>query len=364
MVDGVGDFGLLAMKCAELQPPQHGGDPSELADKNGAQDMLDLATGINPWPWPFQSPPATCYTRLPYDCPVLQASAAAYYGVSPEHTLATAGSQAAIQTIPALVPPGRVLLPLHGYEEHRYRWQQAGHELVFFENYRSEFIAALIVEKKIRHLVLISPNNPSGVKISARDIRYWRSLLPTDGLLLVDQAFADAELDCDLRDLVGLPGLVILRSVGKFFGLPGLRLGFVLAPHEILSPLKDKLGPWPVSGSAQWLGMLALDDRSWQLDMRLRLQQASLRQAKILTEFLSSYIDRLMITPLFISMVMPPDRAKQLQRLCYAVGLSVRVYAYTDIAYMRWGLAGDEDELLRRLQSLAKLQIGYVEKGD
>jgi cobalamin biosynthetic protein CobC len=66
-------------------------------------------------------------------------------------------------------------------------------------------------------------------------------------------------------------GLIVLRSVGKFFGLAGLRLGFVAAPPALLAALQDWLGPWAVSGPAQQIGCAALRDTAWQTAMRTQL---------------------------------------------------------------------------------------------
>ena len=65
-----------------IVPPRHGGDPNELHYPEGMpRPLLNLATGINPWPWPVPALPSHCFTELPYENPQLQASAAAYYQV-------------------------------------------------------------------------------------------------------------------------------------------------------------------------------------------------------------------------------------------------------------------------------------------
>jgi cobalamin biosynthetic protein CobC len=93
----------------------------------------------------------------------------------------------------------------------------------------------------------------------------------------------------------GQPGLIVLRSVGKFFGLAGLRLGFVAAEASLLTALADLLGPWAVSGPAQQIGVDALRDTGWQHDARQRLA----RDGKRLRALLAAYEIEAAGTPLF-----------------------------------------------------------------
>ncbi len=57
--------------------------------------------------------------------------------------------------------------------------------------------------------------------------------------------------------------LILLRSFGKFFGLAGVRLGFVLGPREVVAQLRRMLGEWPVSAAAVAFGGAAYRDRNW-----------------------------------------------------------------------------------------------------
>jgi cobalamin biosynthesis protein CobC len=332
--------------------PRHGGDPRHMPASPPDLEMLDLATGVNPSAWPVPVPPMECYTKLPYFSDGLQQAAAQYYGVAAENLLATAGSQPVIQQLPFMASRGRVLLPSVGYEEHRYRWHLAGHDISLFDDYDRDRVARQIVTDGIKHLVLISPNNPSADQVGIAKLRFWHSLLPEDGLLVVDQAFADANPESDVSAMVGERGVVLLRSVGKFFGLPGLRLGFVIAEPSLLAILNKDLGPWTVSGAAQWIGERALADAGWQREMRLKLKRESEQQAALLTSTFAAYGVRCVRSALFITLIMPLVRAELLQTACYQLGLSVRVYRCGEVAYMRWGLAANIDELAERLGKL------------
>lgn len=80
-----------------------------------------------------------------------------------------------------------------------------------------------------------------------------------------------------------LPGLVVLRSVGKFFGMAGARAGFVCAHATLLEALREQLGPWTLAGPTRWAVQQALMDTHWQTQARARLYGASQRLAALLT---------------------------------------------------------------------------------
>ena len=80
------------------------------------------------------------------------------------------------------------------------------------------------------------------------------------------------------------PGLIVLRSIGKFFGLAGLRLGFVIAQQQLLAALADEIGPWGVTEAAQRIGTAALRDGAWQHAMRERLRHDGARLKRLLAE--------------------------------------------------------------------------------
>jgi len=81
-----------------------------------------------------------------------------------------------------------------------------------------------------------------------------------------------------------LPGLIILRSLGKFFGLAGARVGFAAAEMKILHFLRDYLGPWTLTGPSRDIAKQALIDKEWQKQTRVQLKQASLRLSNLLSQ--------------------------------------------------------------------------------
>jgi cobalamin biosynthetic protein CobC len=255
----------------------HGGRLREASARYGIplSDWLDLSTGINPDGWPVPDVPGPAWTRLPEDHDGLEEAAARYYGAT--DVLPVAGSQAAIQTLPLLRMPGRIGVPQIGYQEHARAWAGAGHTLVPLVDgaptgERGEGLGQLDV------LIVINPNNPTGRCWPVETLLEWHARLAArGGWLVVDEAFMDTTPEHSLAPYADRAGLVVLRSLGKFFGLAGARVGFVLGAADLREELRSRLGPWPLSGPARHIARLALSDAAWQMSTRAFLPEASAR---------------------------------------------------------------------------------------
>jgi len=192
--------------------------------------------------------------------------------------LAVAGSQAAIQALPQLRGHSRVGVPDPGYFEHAQAWWWAGHQVTLVPADRIEEVVP-----NLDVLVLIHPNNPTGIRFSLDRLLAWQAQLAArGGWLVVDEAFMDTTPETSLAPFCPRSGLVVLRSLGKFFGLAGVRVSFVFAPPPLLARLDDLLGPWAVNAPARWVATRALVDRNWQQGNRRRLAAAGDRLGALL----------------------------------------------------------------------------------
>ncbi len=243
-------------------------------------DWLDLSTGINPQGWPVPTLPAAVWQRLPESDDGLEAAAAAYYG-NP-NLLPVAGSQAAIQWLPALLPKAAVACIAPLYAEHPQAWQQAGHKVRYLQN--ATLPRALAAATP--YVLLCNPNNPTADR-HPHELVFdaARQLHKRGGWLIVDEAFVDATPELSVTPLAGTPeapNLIVLRSLGKFFGLAGVRVGFVFAAPELLRRMQEAMGPWTVSGPSREAARLALADTAWQAAARPQLQAAGERLHQLL----------------------------------------------------------------------------------
>jgi len=257
---------------------EHGGNLRDAARHHGHDDWIDLSTGINPHGYPAPTPSPGAWLRLPEPDPALLAAACAYYRAP--HLLPVAGTQAAIQALPRLRAPSRVAVSAPSYAEHAHHWGQHGHRLR--QVAYAELEAAVDVSDVV---VVVNPNNPTGEIIAPERLLDWATRLEArGGWLIVDEAFGDTAPALSVAMHAVQPGLIVLRSIGKFFGLAGLRLGFVAAHDSLLRDLADLLGPWTISGPAQEIALAALIDSAWQQGTSTSLRQSGERMTRLLLE--------------------------------------------------------------------------------
>ena len=260
---------------------EHGGHLREAAKQYNIplENWIDLSTGINPNGWPVPDIPATCWQRLPEDNDGLLNAAQLFYQNT--SLLPVAGSQAAIQTLPRLRTTSRVGVLNPAYAEHAANWQKAGHTVIEID---SSDIEANLLQLDV--LILINPNNPTGQSFTREQLLHWHNILQKrKGWLIIDEAFIDCSLENSLSAYPVQEGLIILRSIGKFFGLAGIRCGFVISPPELLNKLNEDLGPWTISHPTRYVATTALQDRLWQQQNRDSLPL----QAQRLHHLLSAY---------------------------------------------------------------------------
>lgn len=259
---------------------EHGGNLRDAAQRFGRarEDWLDLSTGLNPQAYPVPELARDIWQLLPEPNPDLVLAATSCYHAP--MILPVAGTQAAIQALPRLRPPSRVVVAAPSYAEHAHHWAQHGHTL---QQLRYTELDDAVDQCEV--LVVCNPNNPTGATIAPERLLGWAGkLAERGGWLVVDEAFCDVTPSLSVAPWSGQPGLIVLRSVGKFFGLAGLRLGFVAAHAELLKDLSNLLGPWCVSTAAQEIGLAALADTEWQMATRKRLSMSGLRLHQLLAE--------------------------------------------------------------------------------
>lgn len=247
----------------------HGGNLDQAIARFGhpAGDWIDLSTGINRQPYPVPALADHAWTALPTksDMAAVISAAAECYGTTAA-IAPVAGAQMAIQLIPRLGQAGnaRVLSPT--YNEHAAALRAAG--------WRVTDVPAIDDLAGADLAVVVNPNNPDGQQHPPKALL---DLAGRVGRIVVDESFADPLPDLSLAAKAGQPGLFLLRSFGKFYGLAGLRLGFVIGNDKDVAGIAEMSGPWPVSGAAIAIGRAALADRSWARQTTARLVSETAR---------------------------------------------------------------------------------------
>lgn len=319
--------------------PEHGGNLDEAIRRFGgdSHDWIDLSTGINRQPYPVGDLPPGCWNALPSQSAIqsLHRTAQKAYGTEAA-ILATNGAQGAIQWLPYLASRGRARILSPTYNEYVAVFSAAGWEAT--ETPDLDALAGADIA------VLANPNNPDGKRYEPNRLL---ALLPRVGRLIVDESFADALPELSLAPQVGQSNLLILRSFGKFFGLAGLRLGFVIGNETDIAALGAMAGPWPISGPAMAVGERALGDREWAKATTARLMRDSLRLDAAISRLGWTLVGG---TPLF-RLYETSDAARTQERLARAKIWS-RVFPHQK-RWLRLGLPGNETEWERLSTALA-----------
>ena len=151
--------------------------------------------------------------------------------------------------------------------------------------FRIEEVTNLVRKYRPRAIFICNPNNPTGKYLSREDIEGIMDA-GEDSLLILDEAYVTFITGSwNLADLLGRGNVVVLRSMTKDYGLPGLRLGYALAHPEVITSLRKVTPPWNVNIIAQKVGIAVLEKEAL-----LRQSLCQVREAK---EFLVGELSRL-----------------------------------------------------------------------
>lgn len=242
--------------------PFHGGRLDDAVKAYGGErsNWIDLSTGINPTAYPFDDVPSEVWQSLPDEAAqerLREAMRTAYGAPKSAPISLAAGSQPHIQTLPRLFKPQDVAVVGFTYQEHAACWAREGHAVFVTDGLESAEATARIV-------VVVNPNNPDGaVQKPNALLELSRRLAARGGALVVDEAFVETTPQLSLSGEAGRDGLIVLRSLGKFYGLAGARVGALLANESVVEQMDTLLGPWAVSGPALYVAAQALENKDW-----------------------------------------------------------------------------------------------------
>jgi len=259
--------------------PAHGGDIywASITFNRPQNEWLDLSTGISPWSWPVPDIPQHIYQQLPHNTNDLTSAASLYYQCSEQDIVILPGSQFAIETIPSLVPVGHIAMPYWGYSEHRLAWQRQGHHITFYRDINE--LLDLCSHGLVTYAVVINPNNPDTTTLTPDQLQQVETTLsktsPNNHLLVIDEAFIDTCSEQSFIPHRQSENTVILRSLGKYFGLAGLRIGFAITTGHWHQRLTNAVGLWLCSHPSLYIATRALTDHQWVSHQKRRIQQQS-----------------------------------------------------------------------------------------
>jgi cobalamin biosynthetic protein CobC len=298
---------------------------------------IDLSTGINPRSYPAPRATAAERNRLPdvRELARLEAIAAQAFGVEdPARVVAVGGTESALRLLPYVLGLSDAVIAGPTYGSHADAWKRAGASVQAVCD--AEIDAALTADAVA--LTVVNPNNPDGRVLSqARLQALCESIASAGGKLIVDEAFAEVTPEASVASRAGSPeaqSLVVLRSFGKFYGLAGVRLGFVVAGPVLAGKFRGMLGDWPVSADALVAGLAAYADTAWAEKTRERLRHDANRLDTLLRR---GGFEIAGGTSLY-RLARASDASARFTRLAEA-GVLVRPFAW-DSTLLRFGLPG------------------------
>ena len=207
-----------------------GGIDAAIVQYGGTRnDWIDLSTGINPIPYPLPSFQSDHWTQLPdraaFDA--FEAVARKFWQVPDNAEIIPAsGASAIIAMLPSVLKGATAVIPEPTYNEHRAAYVAHGWEMTDKGDVKT----------------IVHPNNPDGHLYSAAEL--------TAQTCVIDESFCDVCPEHSMMSHAIDDGHLIIKSFGKFWGLAGMRLGAVIAPKSLAPALRDRIGPWAVSGPA------------------------------------------------------------------------------------------------------------------
>lgn len=300
------------------------------------EPWIDLSTGVSPWPYPICGQTlAQSLQKLPEQVQIdaCRAAMADAFGCGFDNVLPVAGTELMINMLPDLLRMPLVVDPLT-YPDYRRAWDAAGLGVTL--------MSGNVSENHCR--VVCNPNNPDGRVITRTEL--LAAMESSGSWLVVDEAYGELQPEHSLTRDAGRENLIVLRSFGKFYGLPGLRLGAVLAPSAILELLRQRLGHWHVSSLSLEVGAQAYRDRRWQQEHRSRLRETA---AAVVEELRALGIQLQGYTDLFFLLSIP--NAHALWDHLMKAGIYTRHFAEHP-SLLRIGLPADAHQHQRLFSAL------------
>lgn len=249
----------------------HGGDILSMAKRLGCavSDLIDLSSNLTP----LGLPPGlreALVAKLPEISFLPESGSetlvhlfAGKYGCSPQQVLAGNGTTEFIYAVPESVQSRRALIIAPTYGDYQAASEWAGLEVDFFnleadEDFALDFnrLSARLTGGEL--VFLCNPNNPTGRVVASRALLDFILAHPASEFL-IDESYLPF---VDEPSLAGLPlpaNLFLLCSSSKIYGIPGLRLGFLVASEEKMARFAARRKPWGVNRMAQVAGEYLLE---------------------------------------------------------------------------------------------------------
>ncbi len=280
----------------------HGGNIRELADSLscGEDEIIDFSANINPLgfpPWLREevSRNISSLTRYPdrNQKNFIQA-VSNYHGINKKLILGGNGAGELIDLIPRAVNPDYVIIPVPSYTEYVRSCREFRIEEILLKAENSfqldtDTLSRRLLNKPGKKLVFIGqPNNPTGT-LTDSDLIISLAKKHRNTFFCIDESFADflSDYSSPVKKIIkeNLENLIIIRSMTKFYAIPGLRLGYCVSSQSFIEKLKNIQPPWSVNTLALNVGERALQDERYRINTIRNTEKLRIDFLKNLQQF-------------------------------------------------------------------------------
>ena len=262
----------------------HGGNVSEISRIYGIDEdrIIDFSASINPLGYPpglrdaiikdFDS--VLNYPDI--DSFDLVSGLSNYHGIGRDCILLGNGSTEFMYWIPMIFKPKRALIVTPAFSEYEKGLGVTGTEVSYFQaDEKTGFSIDIdLLCKRIKEgfdiVYFCNPANPTGV-LTPKDklCQVIACAGEVGSLLIVDEAFIDfIEKESVKKEVLRFSNLIVLRSLTKFFGIPGLRLGYIMSDPSCIVKIRENRIPWTVNSLVQKAAVKALFDKDYIRETR------------------------------------------------------------------------------------------------
>jgi len=262
----------------------HGGNVSEISRIYGIDEdkIIDFSANINPLGYP----PGLKKTMIKefdsvlnypdIDSFELVSGLSEYHNIGQDYIIVGNGSTEFIYSIPLTFKPQKALIVTPAFSEYEKGLRLAGAKVSYFQTDEKEDFSIDIARlcKRLREgfdiVCFCNPANPTGVLTSKDELcRAIACAGKTGTLAVIDEAFIDFEEEESVKkEILRFSNLIVLRSMTKFFGIPGLRIGYVIASAPCIAKIRKIKAPWTVNSLGQKVAAYAFSDRDYIRDTR------------------------------------------------------------------------------------------------
>lgn len=270
----------------------HGGNVYKAAQEQrvSVRQIIDFSASINPL-----GPPAAVFRAIRSalkqivhypdpDCRQLREKLAQRCSIDPDMILVGNGSTELIHLLPRTLGIKSALIIGPTFEEYARALMEAGSVVQYVHAKREQRFRPPLQDvqellsarrSKFDAVFLCNPNNPTGQVMNRRAMcELAEAVERQQGWLIVDEAFIDY---CQEQSVVSMlkaySHMVVLRSLTKFYAMPGLRIGYLLGASKVVDQLKERQPPWSVNSLAQEVSCAVLQDEAYATKSRVFMEK-------------------------------------------------------------------------------------------